>query len=931
MLDPSQLSDQDLDNLISQMGATQSAPTPATPSEPNSLDSTVPSFNSAVPTADQPSLSNPQSQDYSSQSQAPAQSSTMQNVLGNLMFGTMAAESGATQGLKEAGQGLKQAALEGAEYFGLVKPGTTEEYTKQTDAQHAAYNNSFLTQLMPTTSQVAKVLGDTAPYLAVPGGIEGGLATRLGTGALAGAAIGGSQYVPDGGSRALNTAFGATAGAVLPSLIKGVTSDNPLVKAATGAGIGTTGALIDDQDPEDVAKIGLAGAVLPFVPGMAGTALSGLVNKVAPDLIDASTSPIDTVAAMNMLKGVDPQASADANAAAQRLGLDYLTPAEASGSPMAAATQGKLGSTEEGALQLQQLGEGRLNSEQASIDNLLNSAAPADVNYAPAVRDAANSVIDSQQKALSDTAQPLYDKAYSQTVPQAAIDTLSSQDPTIGNAINNVLQDPRYQFELNGYQPNSIKVLDLAKRNIDGQISAAQGTAMNPGNADLARVLTASKQRLVSATDGFSPDYAQARQTYSAGSPAVNQLRNSPLGKIADLDDTQVKNIPKIIFDPAQTDPNVLANLRDQISSVNPTAWNGIVRNEMERRLDSATPGAPGSQFYSQVLAKNRDFNQFLTATQNIPGAQLKLMDMRKAFQNLINPTTAKTAAGLAKSSLDVPRSSVEAITSIAKEFVGGKYDQAAIKLITSPDWDEQFAKIKNIQNPLVRSVGFSDLLSRITASNAPSSAAKEGQQKNTPPDLKSLSDDDLNNAIKAKAYLETRSPDVSPPPSPAPAQRAPMQPQSPVTPQLLHKISTIESGNNPNAQAPNGTASGLYQFTNGSWKNAVNKYGAETGITLAQKNNPQAQQVMVAKILNDNAKALTPILGHAPTDTDLYLTHFLGLGGAERLYSSNPNMLAASVLPAAALANRAIFYQNGHPLTVAQLYNNINTRVQTA
>lgn len=148
-------------------------------------------------------------------------------------------------------------------------------------------------------------------------------------------------------------------------------------------------------------------------------------------------------------------------------------------------------------------------------------------------------------------------------------------------------------------------------------------------------------------------------------------------------------------------------------------------------------------------------------------------------------------------------------------------------------------------------------------------------------------------------------------------------------TNELIDKIAYIESGGNPNAKAKGSTASGLFQFTNPTWKDAVSRYGEQTGIGLKDKNNPKAQRIMAQLMLKDNAKDLGGFLNREPRPTEIYLTHFLGLNGAKNLLASHPQQFAARVLPEAAKANRSVFFKNGRPLTVAELYNILSKKVE--
>ena len=146
-----------------------------------------------------------------------------------------------------------------------------------------------------------------------------------------------------------------------------------------------------------------------------------------------------------------------------------------------------------------------------------------------------------------------------------------------------------------------------------------------------------------------------------------------------------------------------------------------------------------------------------------------------------------------------------------------------------------------------------------------------------------------------------------------------------------------VESGLDPNARAGTSSASGLYQFVEQSWLGVVKKHGAENGMAwaadsiqqtasgryvvadgatrtsiLALRNDPATASLMAAEHASDNKDALEGVLGRDATGTDLYMAHFLGLGGAKKFLSgmqSNPYANAAALFPAAANANRNVFY----------------------
>jgi hypothetical protein len=75
----------------------------------------------------------------------------------------------------------------------------------------------------------------------------------------------------------------------------------------------------------------------------------------------------------------------------------------------------------------------------------------------------------------------------------------------------------------------------------------------------------------------------------------------------------------------------------------------------------------------------------------------------------------------------------------------------------------------------------------------------------------------------------------------------------------------------------------------------------------------------------------LTGQIGRRPTDGELYMAHFMGVGGAAKLINNaedNPKASAARLFPNAAAANRSIFYdRQGSARSVSDVYSVLTSR----
>lgn len=162
------------------------------------------------------------------------------------------------------------------------------------------------------------------------------------------------------------------------------------------------------------------------------------------------------------------------------------------------------------------------------------------------------------------------------------------------------------------------------------------------------------------------------------------------------------------------------------------------------------------------------------------------------------------------------------------------------------------------------------------------------------------------------------------------------------------------ESSLNPQAKAQSSSAVGLFQFLESTWLQVMKEEGPRLGYeqyasaiqksgdgyqvadpaTRAQilklREDPQIASDLAAAFTKSNGDYLSAKFGRQPSAGELYIAHFLGAQGAERMFNAglqNPDQIAADLFPRQAQANKTIFYDHGQARTIRQVYRALVSR----
>jgi hypothetical protein len=157
------------------------------------------------------------------------------------------------------------------------------------------------------------------------------------------------------------------------------------------------------------------------------------------------------------------------------------------------------------------------------------------------------------------------------------------------------------------------------------------------------------------------------------------------------------------------------------------------------------------------------------------------------------------------------------------------------------------------------------------------------------------------------------------------------------------------ESSLNPEAKAATSSAVGLFQFLKSTWLEVMKEEGPRLGYgqyasaisrtadgdyyiadaaarteILKLREDPQVAADLAAAFTASNGAYLTERFGRMPSAGELYIAHFLGAQGAEKMFTAglaDPDQSAAALFPRQAGANPTIFYSHGKARTVKQVY----------
>jgi hypothetical protein len=347
-----------------------------------------------------------------------------------------------------------------------------------------------------------------------------------------------------------------------------------------------------------------------------------------------------------------------------------------------------------------------------AVEDFLGQIAPdqAVVTGAERLRTAAQAALEKAKNIRAEKASPLFKAAFDEGAivdlqPVRGLIDDKLADLPEGGEIAKTLD--RVSTLIKGSP--SLKKLHNAKLEIDQMLNKFGENSL--GNTTK-REITEVKNLLLNQIDEASPSYKAARDAFAEASPPVTKIQDSIVGKIANLDDTQLKQVSTKLFDAAETNPSVIAGAKKSIQDVDPGAWDEIIRVELERRLGSIKSTAeagtveniPGQLF--RALFPNEKSTKVLMNSLDAEGKKnLKYLRTALSKARLGRPGGSQTAGreeikrelrgGVFQSLRSFFKAPISTLASTGEDAAFNRRAAALSKALFDPTWKAEMKSLR--------------------------------------------------------------------------------------------------------------------------------------------------------------------------------------------------------------------------------------------
>lgn len=153
------------------------------------------------------------------------------------------------------------------------------------------------------------------------------------------------------------------------------------------------------------------------------------------------------------------------------------------------------------------------------------------------------------------------------------------------------------------------------------------------------------------------------------------------------------------------------------------------------------------------------------------------------------------------------------------------------------------------------------------------------------------------------------------------------------LTPGQLASVVYVESSFRSSVSSKTSSAKGLLQITKATGDYLIERYGPDYAIYKgADLHDTRINLILGSKYLEESKIILESKMNRKVTLTEIYLGHKFSPWKAARILKSDKDTTLLELLPYAAKANRAVYYDvNGEPRTIGEVIGIFNRRIDYA
>lgn len=305
---------------------------------------------------------------------------------------------------------------------------------------------------------------------------------------------------------------------------------------------------------------------------------------------------------------------------------------------------------------------------------------------------------------LSSKAKPLYEIAYSKSVPEKQLADLVTGEngPIIKNAIQAAIKDERFAGKLQGKPVNSIEVLDAAKRIIDERVRAGANPAAPFDTKAYTSAVNSLRQSMIDA----APEYGQALSVYSGNTDVL--ANRQLMGELANIDQLDPERVVRQLYSgtpgtaqrtaqalgPEGSKMAAAAKLQDIIG--------GLKSGQMPRQMDADTinmlrayagPDADTVTDYLKVVDRARMGERYLRGSQT--DALKNIGQGMDDAANVALDVATMNKVGLARRGID-------AISDAVKGSQKEQYSRDLLNMFTTPRGMEALDEAVKLQQQMM-------------------------------------------------------------------------------------------------------------------------------------------------------------------------------------------------------------------------------------